>query len=1179
MLRHAAVAAFAICLYATLATAQALLPVDDMEDLAAWKTGGQKEATLRPERTLVTEGKQALRFDVKIDHNADESIEGKQYPKGWPRVERNPAPPLDLSAAGRISFDIYALSSRPGLPGNSLHIILRDRSGSNWSATLGSLPLRQWKHLSLDLGSFARSAIVHWQFFLSESDYGHGDTVSFVIDNVRGEPARRFRSLLPAVAARAAALQKLSGPRLPARLAAPLAALVAEASRVQQRGAAAATLDLPAANAFDTECQGLLDRLQALAMEVGAAATSPDGSYCVGTESGLRKVMRDDVSFTPGNALRLSVAGNERESGQILVRPLSAEVKQLDAEWTELTGPGGAKLPRSLVSVQAVGYIEVLKANYARERDGWWPDPLLPLDWPGSGHAGLGPLADNFAKTGETQPLWVTVTCPAGTRPGLYTGTITLKPRGLPASQVSLKVQVRSFSLPLRPRLKTAFAFFEGEYRNYYGRPLDAARRHEVEQFLLSHRLNPMNLYTPYAWPGLQDLPDLLRRGLNAYCLGYCPDTVEKFGDLAYYRYLRDYLAALARTGHYDDAWLYGYDEPHCRPDFEQLKPVMREVYAMVDAVAPGLPKASTTAVIPDLYGAVNLWIPQTMQVVRADTLGRQKAGDQVWTYVACTPPHPFANYFIEYAALEQRLLGWQTWQEQCTGFLYYATNLWRPNYEAASPPAPSPTPAQTPGRGGEEKAAGGRLRWPDKPFNPRPEKDFAFNGDGLLIYPHPDGSLLSSVRLEAIGDGFEDYDYLCLLRDAAQALKATGKHAELVKQAQAATVVPPAVSVSLTEYNHEPAALLAQREKVAGLLEQVQAALPAATWQRVVKSEPPLYSRAAPLAGEQLAAHPLPLAWSLDRPDPYDLQPWTAGKGFGATATLETVEGARGKAAVSRGGGRGWADWESPHLKVTPGQTLAVRFSARPDYKRGLVRVLLFKYGADGLPLDLPTRQQGDYAPALLDSLPSTGLPGRWEKHRLLTTIPEGVSAVRLYLQCFGLDGSVAFDDLSVEPYTVDPSQVDDCDEVSHWRPGFPESSVSRETQLVRQGDAALRYTVKVNHKGGEEKYPVGWPSLTWELATPLNLAGKQALTFWVYATSSRAALPRRALNFTLRSKPGDELAFPLTFELGTWQQVRLPLAGKQLGAVNRLHFFLEEVAYQDGDEVSFVLDDLRVE
>jgi hypothetical protein len=1141
---HGLLGLVGIWVVTAFAGAEPTLVIDTMEDLSAWRTGGQKEATLQPESGLVAEGKQALRFAVTIDHKADEAIAGKQYPKGWPRIERNPEPPLDLSAAGGISFSVYTLSSRAVMPGSSLQIILRDKGGNDWSANLGELPLKQWKQFRLDFPvNFQRRAICHWQFYLSESDYGDGDQVTFIIDDVQGYAAQASRRLAPRLQARLALLQRLAGADVAA-----VQGLAAEVGQAQADVVGIERLDLAACNAFDAHCAELLGRLQAMLLAAGARQTAPGGAYCVGTETSLRKVLRDDLDFTPATELRLSLAGNERESGQLVVRPMTRDISRLSASWTDLIGPGGASLPKAQIRLDAVAYVEVLKASYARDREGWWPDPLVPLDWLGSGKAGLGPLAGAFAKVGESQPLWVTVRCPAGQPPGAYTGTITLKPEGLPESTVTLTVQVRSFSLPLRPRLKTAFAFFEGEYRNYYKRPMTDPERRATEEFMLEHKLNPMNLYTPFAWPGLTDLEFMRSRGLNAYCLGYCPGTVKDFGELVYYRYLRDYRAWLAARGLDRDAWLYGYDEPHCRPDWEELKGVMRDVYALVDAVAPGLPKASTTAIVPELRGAVNLWIPQTMQVVRADTLAAQERGEQVWTYVACTPTHPFANYFVEYAALEPRLLGWQTWQEGCTGFLYYATNLWRPNYEGLEP------------------------RWPELPWNPRPAKDFAFNGDGLLVYPHPDGSLLSTVRLEAICDGIEDYDYLCLLRDASAALKAAGASAELVRQAEAAVLVPPAVSVALTDFNHDPTALLAQRETVAALLEKAKAALPAAAWQAVLAGEPPL----APAAPLLQAAHvALPYTCDFDG-SAEKLALFTSAAPGKVSATVRAVEGARGQAAVSDGLSKGWVDWESPYLTVAPGQTLAVRLAVKAQYSRGLVRVFLAKYGANERPLDLPTRPQGDYGPALLGALPNSA---DWEKHRYLVKLPAGVQSVRLHLQAFDLEGSVAWDEVSVALFVADPASLDDLDEVGNWRPNFPESAVARETKIVHQGDAALRYTVTVNHRGGEEKYPIGWPSLTWTPSPALDLNGKQALTFWAYATSTRATLPPRAVTFSLRSQPGDSLSVPLTFPLNAWQQVRIPLAGKQWGAVNYLHFFVDEAAYLDQDQVSFVLDDLRLE
>ena len=117
------------------------------------------------------------------------------------------------------------------------------------------------------------------------------------------------------------------------------------------------------------------------------------------------------------------------------------------------------------------------------------------------------------------------------------------------------------------------------------------------------------------------------------------------------------------------------------------------------------------------------------------------------------------------------------------------------------------------------------------------------------------------------------------------------------------------------------------------------------------------------------------------------------------------------------------------------------------------------------------------------------------------------------------------------------------------------------------------------MDHKGGEEKYPIGWPSLTWRPTPALDFTGKQALTFWIYTTTSREKLPGRPLTMSLRSEGGDEVSMPLSLETGKWQQVRVPLAGKRLSKVNYLHFFVEEALYADRDEVSFVIDDMRVE
>jgi hypothetical protein len=65
--------------------------------------------------------------------------------------------------------------------------------------------------------------------------------------------------------------------------------------------------------------------------------------------------------------------------------------------------------------------------------------------------------------------------------------------------------------------------------------------------------------------------------------------------------------------------------------------------------------------------------------------------------------------------------------------------------------------------------------RWPDVPWDPN---TFGrYNGDGYLVYPGADGVPYPSLRLAALRDGFEDYEYMWLLRQLVQKAETTGKH------------------------------------------------------------------------------------------------------------------------------------------------------------------------------------------------------------------------------------------------------------------------------------------------------------------------------------------------------------------------------------------------------------------
>ena len=183
----------------------------------------------------------------------------------------------------------------------------------------------------------------------------------------------------------------------------------------------------------------------------------------------------------------------------------------------------------------------------------------------------------------------------------------------------------------------------------------------------------------------------------------------------------------------------------------------------------------------------------------------QQTKGDEVWWYVCCGPGKPYANLMIEWPAIDHRVLLWQNWKHDVTGFSYWGLCVWRDNLE-------------------------GDKRWPEAKWNPatwRNQAGAAHNGDGQLIYPGPDRLPLSSIRLENLRDGIEDYEYFWLLRDAVRRLKEADaeQHRPLIAEAEKALAIDGAVVKDLTHFTDDPRLLRETRATIARLIERVQTA------------------------------------------------------------------------------------------------------------------------------------------------------------------------------------------------------------------------------------------------------------------------------------------------------------------------------------------------------------------
>jgi len=189
---------------------------------------------------------------------------------------------------------------------------------------------------------------------------------------------------------------------------------------------------------------------------------------------------------------------------------------------------------------------------------------------------------------------------------------------------------------------------------------------------------------------------------------------------------------------------------------------------------------------------AVDIWVPLTPHFdTNAEKIAlAQKNGRDVWWYICIGPKHPYANWFIEYPAIEARLImGAMTARYRPGGFLYYAVNRWPLNRHPVT--------------------GGPRTGW-----NPASYKNN--NGDGSVFCAGPKGPL-ATVRLENIRDGIEDYEYYYLLRTL---LDRRGADASTAKSTGR---VSSAVVQDLTHFTHDPEVLSAERKRVARAILKLQ--------------------------------------------------------------------------------------------------------------------------------------------------------------------------------------------------------------------------------------------------------------------------------------------------------------------------------------------------------------------
>jgi glycosyltransferase involved in cell wall biosynthesis len=517
----------------------------------------------------------------------------------------------------------------------------------------------------------------------------------------------------------------------------------------------------------------------------GFNATS-DPTFPVWVMSGLVRVGQTEAAGT-ASSISLSSARGETVDTQVIVRAPVGGLTNVNLSASALTGPGGASIPASSVTLYREYYLSVTgTASYGGGSNpplgsGTYPEPLIPFNDPETGSplcaTGAALKACNATiSAGQNQPYWIDIAVPHGATnspPGTYTGSVSITAtQGTVTLPVTLTVW--NFELPARPSDLSLWTLWPPAAGNTISTLAQALMRNKVMGWVDLAR----NAYSDMENFGLN------RSGLDDY---YRID-IKCDGSYSSIPSIGQINSAAADFPEGLELDFYVGDELNdCPSAYNALKSMGRNVHAANRRIKTIM---TTEAPNPNLYdegegfSAIDHWVVLD-SVQKWPALPFTDRGD-LWSYTSCKTG--FGNtpeWMVDYPPINERIqAGFLNWTQGATGILYYRSDGWTAGNAIGS------------WNNVDTTACGGGLGRP---------------GDGIFLYPPgPIASTESApgIRLKAIRDGIQDYEYAQILKNLGQV--------PLVNS----VLVP--IATSWTNWSHDPNALEGARLQLGQLLNQL---------------------------------------------------------------------------------------------------------------------------------------------------------------------------------------------------------------------------------------------------------------------------------------------------------------------------------------------------------------------
>jgi hypothetical protein len=488
--------------------------------------------------------------------------------------------------------------------------------------------------------------------------------------------------------------------------------------------------------------------------------------------SSLLRVGKTDAAGTT-SSITLSGARGETVDTQVIVQAPSSGLTNVNLSASALSGPNGASIAASNITLYREYYLSVTgTANYGGGSNpplgsGTYPEPLIPFNDPETGAALCSTSATlkacNASVTAsQNQPYWIDISIPHGAAnspTGTYTGTISVTADQGTAT-IPITLTVWNFELPLQPSELSLWTLWP---------PASGNTLATLNQALLRNKV--MGWYDSAS----NAASDITNLGLNRSGLdGYYFIGIQCNGSYSSLPSTSQINAAAANFPAGLGLDFYLADELNgCTGDYGPIKTLSSNAHAANRSVKTMM---TLNATDPNLYGYVDHWVLlDSMQQWPALPF---TSGD-LWSYTSCNAG--FGNtpeWMVDYPPINERIqAGFLNWTQGATGILYYRADGW--------------TSGNTTGSWNnvDTTACGGGLGRP---------------GDGIFVYPPaPIGSTESApgIRLKAIRDGIQDYEYAHLLTSLGQVSFLNP------------VIVP--IATSWANWTHDPTALESARTQL----------------------------------------------------------------------------------------------------------------------------------------------------------------------------------------------------------------------------------------------------------------------------------------------------------------------------------------------------------------------------